>query len=76
MPLNAKPDPAWDPVPGVLRAYDAATLRELWNSEEDAARDGLGLYAKYAPPTIANGRVYAPTFSNKVEVYGLLPPAK
>jgi hypothetical protein len=37
------------------------------------ARDGAGLYAKFAPPTIANGRVYLPTFSNKVIVYGLLP---
>jgi outer membrane protein assembly factor BamB len=75
MPLNAKPDPAWDAVPGVLRAFDAVTMKELWNSEANAARDGLGLYAKYTPPTIANGRVYASTFSNTVEVYGLLPNA-
>ena len=60
--------------PGILRAFAASDVtHELWNSNLYPARDGAGLYAKFAPPTIANGRVYLPTFSNKVIVYGLLP---
>jgi len=43
----------------------------LWNNKQNAARDGAGTYAKFSPPTIANGHVYLPTFSNKVVVYGL-----
>jgi hypothetical protein len=59
--------------PGILRAYDANNVtRELWNSRQNAARDDLGNFAKFNPPTIVNGKVYVPTFSNKVVVYGLL----
>jgi outer membrane protein assembly factor BamB len=57
---------------GVLRAFDATDVtRELWNSRQNLSRDGAGMYAKFAAPTIANGRVYLPTFSNQVVVYGL-----
>ncbi len=45
--------------------------RELWNNRQNLSRDGAGMYAKFAAPTIANGRVYLPTFSNQVVVYGL-----
>ena len=63
-------------VPGVLRAYDATDLsRELWNSKQNAARDGLGLLAKFNTPIVANGKVYVPTFSKEIAVYGLLPAA-
>ena len=58
---------------GELRAFDALTLRELWDSNQNATRDALGLFAKFAAPTVVNGKVYVPTFSNKVLVYGLLP---
>ncbi len=58
------------PAHGVLHAFDAADLsRELWNSDQDP-RDSLGNFAKFAVPTIANGRVYVPTFSGTVVVYG------
>jgi hypothetical protein len=58
--------------PGLLRAFDANNIsRELWNSHMNLARDSSGAYAKFAPPTIVNGHVYLPTFSNKVVVYGL-----
>ncbi|TMC67983.1 MAG: hypothetical protein E6J18_14995 [Chloroflexi bacterium] len=58
--------------PGILRAFDASDVtKELWNNQQNAARDGAGMYAKFSPPTIANGHVYLPTFSNKVVVYGL-----
>jgi hypothetical protein len=57
---------------GVLRAFDATDVtRELWNSRQNLSRDGAGMYAKFAAPTIANGHVYLPTFSNQVVVYGL-----
>ena len=60
--------------PGVLRAFRASDVtQELWSSNTNASRDGTGLYAKFSPPTIANGHVYLATFSNKVIVYGLLP---
>lgn len=62
-------------VPGILRAYDATDLgRELWNSYQARERDDFGNFSKHAPPTIANGRVYVATFSNRVSVYGLKPP--
>ena len=60
-------------VTGVLRAFDASDVsHELWNSRMNAARDDLGNFAKYVPPTIANGRVYMASFSNQINVYGLL----
>jgi hypothetical protein len=59
-------------TPGILRAYDANDVtRELWNNHQNAARDGAGNYAKFSAPTVANGHVYLPTFSNHVVVYGL-----
>jgi alpha-glucosidase (family GH31 glycosyl hydrolase) len=59
-------------APGIVRAFDASDLsRELWNSQVNAPRDALPSYAKFCPPTVANGRVYVPTFSDRVMVYGL-----
>jgi hypothetical protein len=58
-------------VPGTLRAFDATDLsKELWNSDM-ATGDHIGLFGKFAPVTIANGRVYAATFSSQLCVYGL-----
>jgi hypothetical protein len=58
--------------PGILRAFDANDVgKELWNNRQNSARDAAGNYAKFAAPTIANGHVYLPTFSNRVVVYGL-----
>jgi hypothetical protein len=62
-------------VAGVLRAFDASNLSiELWNSRTDYIRDDLGNFAKFVPPTIANGKVYVSTFSGQLVVYGLNPP--
>ena len=58
--------------PGVLHAFDASDVsRELWNSEQEPARDRLGNFAKFNTPTVANGKVYVGTFSNQLVVYGL-----
>ena len=57
--------------PGILRAFDANNItKELWNSTQNAG-DFVGNFAKFSPPTIANGHVYLSTFSNRVIVYGL-----
>jgi uncharacterized protein (TIGR03437 family) len=62
-----------DPQPATLYALDANNLaNELWNSDTNAARDQPGVFTKFAPPTVVNGRVYLPTLSNAVVVYGPL----
>ena len=61
--------------PGILHAFNATNLgTELWNSKQNAARDDFGNFAKNPAPIVANGKVYCPTFSNKLVVYGLLSP--
>ncbi len=72
-------------VEGILRAFDAADVeKELWNSSVNEARDRLGMFAKFCPPVVANGKVYMATFAepakagqprqpNKLVVYGVLP---
>jgi hypothetical protein len=57
---------------GRLWAFDASTLQTLYASTDVPGRDELGNFGKFAPPTIANGRVYVATFSGAVAVYGLL----
>lgn len=70
-------------VPGILRAFDASNVqKELWNSEQNSGRDHLGMFAKFCPPVVANGKIYMATFAepasgkpappNKLVVYGLL----
>jgi hypothetical protein len=60
-------------APGILYAFDALDLTNLlWTSEMQPERDRMGGFAKFATPTVANGRVYVPTFSNSLVVYGLL----
>ncbi len=60
-------------VPGRLWAFDADNLtNELWDSQQDSARDSVGNYAKFVPATVANGKVYLATFSGQLLVYGLL----
>ncbi len=60
-------------APGVLRALHAESLQELWSTEMQPRRDRLGTLVKFVPPTVVNGRVYAPNYDNAVVVYGLLP---
>jgi hypothetical protein len=59
--------------PGILHAYAATNIsKELWNSDQLSARDSVGNFAKFVPPTVANGKVYMATFSSRLNVYGLL----
>lgn len=60
--------------PGIMRAFNAQNVtNELWNSEQLGTRDSVGNFAKFVAPTVANGKVYLATFSNRVNVFGLLP---
>jgi uncharacterized protein (TIGR03437 family) len=55
-----------------LHAFDASNLaNELWNSNLSGGPDALDSFAKFAVPTVVNGKVYVPTWSNVVDVYGL-----
>lgn len=56
---------------GTLRAMNASTLSELWNSDTRSG-DALGTLSKFASPTVVNGRVYVATQDNLVQVYGLI----
>ena len=63
---------------GILRAINAVTGAELWNSQMVPSRDSEGAYlAKFVSPLVINGKVYMATFTdysttNSVVVYGLL----
>lgn len=58
-------------VPAVLHAYDAITLQEIYNSEQNPSRDRLNNGVKWAMSVVYKGKVYAGT-TNKVSVFGLL----
>jgi hypothetical protein len=60
-------------VRGDLRVFDANTLEQLWSADKNTPDDVFN-FAKYCSPTVANGKVYLPTFSDKLNVYGLVPP--
>jgi hypothetical protein len=73
--VNTSADANQAVVAGTLHAYDAQNVaHELWNSDMIASRDGVGNFAKFVAPTVANGKVYLATFSKRLNVYGLLPP--
>jgi hypothetical protein len=50
-------------VRGILHAFHAGTLEEVWNSDWPG-NPPLGNLAKFAPPTIAAGKVYIGTFGD------------
>ena len=59
--------------PAVLHAYDASTLKELYNSAQAASgRDHFGNGNKFITPMIVNGKVFVGTPSGIAE-FGLLP---
>jgi hypothetical protein len=57
--------------PGVLEAFDAEDVTRRLYSSDTMNGDAVGSIAKFAPPTIANGRVYVGTASNELVAYGL-----
>lgn len=69
------PDSNQNPTPNILRAYDVSTvgsgvLQSIWDSETEP-NDRVGAATKFAPPLVANGKVYQATYDNQVVVYGL-----
>lgn len=53
-----------DVGPGILRAIDANTLKELWHGERSFSMGKFPLF------TIGLGKVFVPTFESSVIVYG------
>ena len=62
--------------PATLYALDATNVaQQLWSSDTNNSRDQPGSFTKFATPTVTNGRVYLPTLSDAVVVYGSLQGA-
>lgn len=56
----------WRGVNGIVLALDAQDVsRTLWTSEQSGGRDRLGLFAKYVPPTVADGKVFVATYGDE-----------
>ncbi len=72
-------------VPGILRAYDATNLDPVPNSDGTPRLKLLWdsthipgnhfTHAKFCPPVVANGQVFAPTYNGRIDVYGLVGAA-
>src|SRR5450755_125902 len=61
---NSNVDANQHVVKGIMRAYNAENLtKELWNSEMNP-RDSIGNFAKFNPPTVANGKAYLASFGS------------
>ncbi len=58
----------------VVRAFDATDVSKspLWTSALNAGRDALPSVGHFQFPTVVNGKVYVPTGSSSIAVYGLL----
>jgi outer membrane protein assembly factor BamB len=58
-------------VRGILIAFQASPngsdIPLLWHSEMNAARDTVGLFAKYVPPTVADGKVFVASFGDPAD---------
>ena len=60
---------------GLLEAYDARDIRHLlWSSNMGTAANRFGNLPKFNTAVVANGKVYVPSFSNKLYIYGLFKP--
>ena len=60
-------------VKGIVLALDAQDVsRTLWTSEQSAQRDRLGLFAKFTPPLVADGKVFMATYGDTEQrrIYG------
>lgn len=57
---------------GILHAYDATDIsKELWNSNMNGGRDGMGTGIGFATPVVANGHVLAAA-DTVLEIYGAI----
>lgn len=73
-------------VQGILRAYDATNLdpisntdgtprlKLLWDSNH--IPNNAFNHSKFCPPIVTDGKVFVPTYDGKVDVYGLVLPAR
>jgi hypothetical protein len=61
----------------VVHALDATDVSkgDLWSSSMNAARDALPSVGHFQFPTAVNSKVYVPTGSASIVVYGLLNPS-
>lgn len=53
---------------GAVRAFDASDVSsgQIWGSEDTAnPNDSLGMFAKFNPPVVANGKLFATTFQQE-----------
>ena len=72
MPLGANANQ--QVVKGILRAYDASDVsHELWDSEmarPDNVSNSVGMFAKFCPPTVADGKVFVTAFAKEIIILG------
>lgn len=68
--ISFNSNPLTSAATGTLRAFNPSTLAEIWNSDTTAS-DSLGTPTKFAPPTVANGKVFVATVDGKIAVYGI-----
>jgi hypothetical protein len=66
IPETSKRNPDWGEFPGRLIAFDARSLRMLWDTS-------FPTIPKWMPPTVSDGKVIMPTSSNRILVYELGP---
>jgi hypothetical protein len=64
VPLNGDANRARG-VKGIVLALDARDVsKQLWTSEQAGGRDHLGLFARFVPPTVADGKVFVATYGD------------
>ena len=52
-------------VKGIILALDAEDVSQtLWSSEQVPGRDRPGLFAKFTPPTVADGKLFVATYGD------------
>ena len=77
-PLNG--DANLEPVPGIVRAYDAANFEPAAGGGTSALKMRLlwqqagFTFSKFCPPVVADGRLLVPTYDGRVDIYELNEP--